>query len=488
MSCNVAIGGLWHETNTFARDATGLGAFHAYQFARGAELLTRYETVRNEIGGIIAGARANDLQLAPTLFAGAVPSGIVTREAFEELAAMLLQDLIAQDALDGILLVLHGAMVVDAYPDAETELLERVRGVVGDTPIVATFDIHANLNASMVEYADVLIGYNTYPHVDVYERGVQAAQVMGQIVRGEIHPVTAFESLPLLSVPQAQATSEPPLREIMQRRAEIQAAPNVINASVAVGYPYSDVARAGMSVIVTTNGDATSAQEYACELREMIWEHRRDFRVTNAPVPEAVQHAIASTNTPVVLVDVADNIGGGSPGDGTVLLQAMLDANAKNAVITLADPKAVAQAIEAGINADITLNVGGKTDSMHGAPVPVCGRVRLISSGEYVHKGSYMTGQTMQMGRTVVLDCNGIDLVLMERRTLPFDAQQLRSLGIEPADKNIIVVKSAIAWQAAYGDIAREVIYVDTPGVCTANLQTLPYQNVRRPIFPLDVM
>ncbi len=483
---HVAIGGLWHETNTFARGATGLDAFHAYQFARGAELLTRYETVRNEIGGMIAGARANDLQLAPTLFAGAVPSGIVTREAFDELTALLLQDLAAQNELDGVLLVLHGAMVVEGYPDAEAELLRRVRGVVGAKPIVATFDIHANLNAVMVEYADVLIGYNTYPHVDVYERGVQAAQVIGQILRGEIQPVTAFESLPLLSVPQAQATSESPLREIMQRRAAMQAAPNVINASIAVGYPYSDVARAGMSVMVTTNGDATLAQACACELREMIWAHRREFQVTNVPVQAAVQRAIKSKNTPLILVDVADNIGGGAPGDGTVLLQALLDADAKNAVVTLADPEAVAQAMEAGIGADIPLNVGGKTDSMHGAPVQVRGRVRLLSSGEYIHKGSYMTGQTMHMGRTVVLDCNGIDLVLMERKTLPFDAQQLRSLGIEPADKNIIVVKSAIAWQAAYGDLARAVIYVDTPGICTANLQTLRYQNVRRPIFPLD--
>jgi len=188
----------------------------------------------------------------------------------------------------------------------------------------------------------------------------------------------------------------------------------------------------------------------------------------------------------VILVDVADNIGGGAPGDGTVLLQTLLEAGAQNAVVTIADPEAVAQAIAAGIGNTVVLHVGGKVDPRHGPPVQVHGRVRLISAGEYVHQGSYMTGQITRMGKTVVLDCDGSDLVLMERKAMPFDAQQLRSLGIEPADQKIIVVKAAIAWQAAYGDIAREVIYVDTPGVCTSNLNALPYGRVRRPIFPLD--
>lgn len=516
MSFRVALGGLWHETNTFAAGRTELEAFRAYQFARGDELLTRYQNVRNEIGGMIAGARVHSLTLVPTLFAGAVPSGIVARETFEQLATWLLDDLAAAGDLDGVLLVLHGAMVAEGIPDAasssqqhtrlvgqrddgaadvEGELLRRVRALIGHKPLVATFDIHANLSAEMVEQADVLIGYDTYPHVDVYERGVEAARVMARILCGEIRPTAAFEALPLLSVPQAQHTDESPLRELMARRAEIENDPRVITASVAVGFPYADVARAGMSVVVTTNGDAACAREYAQELGERIWARRREFQVTNVPVAEAVRRAVeslerhsagASVLAPVILVDVADNIGGGAPGDGTVLLQALLDAHAQNAVVTIADAEAVAQALAAGIDASVTLRVGGKVDSRHGAPVEVRGRVRLISSGEYVHKGSYMTGQTTRMGRTVVLDCDGLDLVIMERKTMPFDAQQLRSLGIEPADKKIIVVKSALAWQAAYGAMAREVIYVDTPGICTANLHALPYQNVRRPIFPLD--
>lgn len=505
MEFRVAIGGIWHETNTFAITRTTLEDFRAYQFARGEEMLARYENVRNEIGGMIAGGREKDFELVPTLFAGAVPSGMVAAETYEQLATSLLGEL-EKNNFDGVMLVLHGAMVAENVPDVEGDLLRRVRAVVGTKPVVATFDIHANLSAAMCQAADVLIGYNTYPHVDVYERGVQAARVLGKILRGEnrskssgptrrdhtgrddLRPTVAFEQIPLLSVPQAQYTDAAPMREIMARRSEIETDARVISVSIAVGFPYADVECAGMSVVVTTDKDADLASWYARELRQLIWTRRDSFQVNNMSVAEALRRATQSRVAPVILVDAADNIGGGSPGDGTVLLQALLDAHAQNAVVTIADAEAVAHAIKVGIDQFAELRVGGKTDLMHGAPVNVRGRVRLISSGEYVHKGSYMTGTTMRMGRTVVLDCDGLDLVLMELKTMPFDAQQLRSLGIDPADKKIIVVKSAIAWQAAYGDIAREIIYVDTPGICTSNLKTLPYKNVRRPIVPLDEM
>lgn len=484
MPC-VAIGGLMHETNTFANTRTTLDDFRAYQFARGDEMLARYANVRNEIGGMMASARENALELAPTLFSFAVPSGMVARETYEQLAAWLLDE-IAASACDGVLLALHGAMVAEHVQDVEGDLLRRVRALVGDKPIVATFDLHANLSAAMCEHADVLIGYDTYPHVDVYERGAEAARVMTKILRGEIVPTMAFQELPLLSVPQAQFTLASPMREIMARRAEMENDARVVTASVAVGFPYADVECVGMGIVATTNGDADLAKQYARELREMLWARRENFGVRNMPVEEAVARAMASNVAPVILVDVADNIGGGAPGDGTVLLRALLDAHAQNAVVTLADAQAVAQCIDAGIDTCIALRVGGKTGALHGEPVALRGRVRLISAGEYIHKGSYMTGTVTRMGRTVVLDCDGIDVVLTERKAMPFDAQQLRSLGIEPADKNMIVAKSAVAWQSAYGDIARAVYYVDTPGICTANLKTLPYQNVRRPIYPLD--
>lgn len=188
----------------------------------------------------------------------------------------------------------------------------------------------------------------------------------------------------------------------------------------------------------------------------------------------------------MILVDVADNIGGGTPGDGTVLLGELLAHNAAGAVVTLADPESVAAAAAAGIDKQFEFKVGGKLDSFHGAPVAVSGTVKLISDGVYTHRGSYMTGLRVEMGRTAVVVSNGVEIALMERKAMPFDAEQLRCLGIEPAAKKIIAVKSALAWKAAYGEIAKRTIYVDTPGLCSSNLSSFFYRKAPRPIYPLE--
>ncbi|MGQ0551208.1 MAG: MlrC C-terminal domain-containing protein [Armatimonadota bacterium] len=204
------------------------------------------------------------------------------------------------------------------------------------------------------------------------------------------------------------------------------------------------------------------------------------------PAEEAVAQALRSPDGPVILVDSADNVGGGSPGDGTVLLDALLRARARGVVIALADPEVVRLAKQAGEGGVITAELGGKTDRMHGDPVPVRVRVERLAPMEFTYKGPYMTGRRVNAGWAAVLDAGSVRIVVRERKVMPFDAEELRVLGIEPRDCRIIVVKSAIAWRAAYEEMARDIIEVDTPGVCTANLQSLPYTRVRRPVVPLD--
>jgi microcystin degradation protein MlrC len=241
-----------------------------------------------------------------------------------------------------------------------------------------------------------------------------------------------------------------------------------------------------MAVAAYSKGDAGLAEECAETLAGLIWNRRRDFTVRNTPVCEAVREAINTPVGPAVLVDVADNIGGGTPGDGTALLQELLRQRAAGAVLTIADPEAVAAAAAAGVGNIVNTAVGGKSDGKHGSPVPVRGYVRLLSDGVYTHRGSYMTGLSVNMGRTAVVVSDGVEIVLTERKAMPFDAEQLRCLRIEPAGRKMIVVKSAIAWKSAYGSLAQKVIYVDTPGLCTSNLLSLPYRKAPRPIFPLD--
>jgi len=484
----VAIGGLWHETHTFANTRTTLADFHAYQFAAGVDLLPRYTGTRTELGGFIAGGAEHGLSLVPLLYAGAVPSGLVTAEAYASLRDDLLARLAAAGPVAGLLLALHGAMVAEGTDDVEADLVARVRQHLGpDLPIIVTVDNHGNLSERLLALADVVLPYATYPHVDMYERGLEACRLLVRMVEGEIRPAGAWRKLPLISAPQAQSTDAPPMQTLMGLAAQLKTEAGLLSTSIAFGYAYSDVARAGLTVLAYADGDLARAEAAVAALAEAAWTRRAEFVVQGNVAPaRAVRQALQAPPGLVVLVDGADNIGGGAPGDGTVLLSELLAQGARGAVVTLADPEAVAGAIRAGVRATVELLVGGKQDDWHGPPQRVRGQVRLIADGRYVHRGTYMTGQVTDMGRTAVLDCDGVTVVVMERKAMPFDAQQLRSLAIEPAACRVLVVKSAIAWRAAYGALAQQVIFTDTPGLCSSDLTRFPYKHVPRPVFPLD--
>lgn len=481
----LAAAAIWHETLSFAHTRTELADFQAFQFTEGQATADRNRSVANEMGGFLAGSANLGIQIEPLLFAGALPSPTVSAAGYRHIRELLLTRLRDCGQVDGLLLALHGAMVAEGVDDVEADLVCAVRRVVGESlPIVVTLDLHANVSEQLFRRADVLIAYDTYPHVDVFDRGVEAVHVMRSLA--DQTPVArAFRKLPLLTAPQGQGTSDEPMRRVMARAADWEMDPRVLAISLCPGYPYSDVQRLGFSIAVYTKGDQALADSIAAELAGMVWERRLEFTVTNTPAPEAVRLAMAADKTPVILVDSADNIGGGTPGDGTVILHELIRRDARGAVVTIVDVEAVRACLRAGVGGTVRVTVGGKYDRNHGDPVPVEGYVRLLSDGVYRHAGSYMTGMQVEMGRTAVVQARGVKIAIMERKAMPFDAQQLQSLGITPANQRMIAVKSAIAWRAAYGSIARQVIAVDTPGLCTSNLSSIPYRN-RRPMFPLD--
>ncbi len=486
MKARVGIGGIWHETNTFSTEITGRAAFEAYQLAAGADLVARYEGTGTELGGMIAGAHAHDFVLAPCLFAAAVPSGVIGRRTLTDLVDELVQRLREAMPLDGMLLVLHGAAVAEGIGDADGWILARVREVLPESlPLVATFDCHANLSQAMVEHADMLIGYDTYPHVDMAARGREAADALAAMLESRARPAHAFHKLPLLTAPQMQATDQAPMNAIMAALHRLEDEGTILNGSIAMGFPYADIADLGASVL-TYAPDQSTADRAADRLANMIWEARDRFRPDLMPVDEAITLAMAADETPVVLAEAADNVGGGSAGDGTAVLDALLRAGARDAVIVIADPEAVLRAEAAGVGGAFDGLVGGKVDRLHGDPVRIEGRVTLLTDGRYRHTGSYMTGYETSMGRTAVVQAGGVTILLTSLRTMPFDAGQLTSVGIDPAKQRIIVAKSAIAWRAAYGDVAKRAITVDTPGIATSNLARLPYRKRPRPLHPLD--
>ena len=488
----VAIGGILHETHSFMDGRVDLRDFAALALHFDDDLIEAMAGSRSGIGGMIDCARSQGWQLLPTLYASAMPAGLVSDHACATLLDDLAKRLEASLPLDGALLALHGAMVAEGELDVEAAILERARALVGDdTPIVALLDMHGNISPRSVELADALLAYDTNPHLDAYERGTEAGEIMARLLRREARPTAAIARPPMLLPAQATATAEPPLSLVHARAAEMKAESDVVSVAVLAGFAYADTPFTGPSMIVTTNGKPALAREYASELSQLLYAGRESARFAGLPAGQAVAQALRHEGGPVILVDSADNIGGGTTGDGTDALRAMLDQGVIDGAIVLADAEAVGICRRAGAGAMVELSVGGKADQWHGQPVQVSGEARALSSGSFTceladNHFSSLYGDRVEMGECAWLRAAGVNILLTERKTPPMDLAQLRHIGIVPEAQSMIVVKSAVAYRAAYLPIASAVIEMDTAGLCSANLRRFPYRHLPRPVFPLD--
>ncbi|MGH8946742.1 MAG: M81 family metallopeptidase [Acidimicrobiia bacterium] len=465
----VGIAGLWHETNTYSSKATELVDFAAFELLAGEDILGAHQGTGSVIGGMldIAG-----IDYVPIATAGAWPAGRVTAATLEELLGRLRDGLAAAGELDAVLLDLHGAMVAEGCDDVELETATLVREVIGDRPLVAVHDLHANPSQQFVSRCDALVGYDTYPHVDMRDRGREAAELLTAIMGGS-RMRTMVRKIPVLISPLRQGTDSAPMIGLKKRAAELQSQDGMRRISLFPGFPYSDVARAGFSVVVVfLEGAGGQADEVGRELADAV--EFADWSVQRPDPKTAVAEAIASTERPVVLADVADNIGGGSPGDGTALLAELLAQGAEGAVVSLADAEVAGLAHQLGRGGTLAAEVGAKTDGLHGEPVFIEGKVVELSDGVYRTEGTWQTGRSFSMGRTAVLEVDGVTLEVMERPTPPFHREHLTSVGIDPASASIIVAKGALAWRSAYGDVAARVVEVDAPGICPVDPHVLP--------------
>ncbi len=476
-------GGIMHETHTFSSEPTPLERFRTW---RGDEVL-EFRGKNHSFGGTVDACEALGIELVPTLFADTLSTAPPSRATFDAMTAELCDRIAAALPADGIVLDLHGAMVAEDVPDAEAEIVRRVRGIAGyDIPVAVTLDFHANIGPEMVSLATIVTTYDTYPHTDAAERAKEAVALLQQTALGEISPVMALVKPPMLLVPQEMPTGFGPFQEVFAHAHELEASGDALTITIAGGFAYSDVPMAGVSVLVTTDGDAERAQALAGELAAELWDRRAAMTFSNVAPAEAVRQAIAFEDGPVILVDVGDNIGGGTTGDGTVLLAELLRQNAQDAVMVIADPEAAASAIAAGPGGVFEGLIGGKVDALHGEPVPVTGTVRLISDGRWTHEGPENAGVPVESGPTAVVQSGGVSIVLTSTKIAPGDQQQLKSVGIWPDRQHIIVVKAAVRWKGGYEPIARHAIYVDTPGLGATDLSRFDFRNLTRPIYPLD--
>ena len=478
----IGVASLSHESNTFASFTTAMSDF---DIVRGPEVVERYRSTFHEVGGFIAGAEEYGYEMVPLFGAEATPSGTVQAEAYAALTAELLDRIGAELPLDGLLLALHGAMVADGFPHADGETVHRVRALVGpDFPLFVTHDYHGNVPPQLIEDATALVIYKTCPHVDQRERGLQAADLLTRTVRGEVRPQAAIVKPELVYNIAFHNTSGGPMKPVMDAAVELERERGILAASIAAGYQYADVAWMGPSVVVVADGEQGLAQREAERVADLMWSTREELLPRIPGAEEAVRMAMASPKTPVSLFEMGDNIGGGSAGDSTIVLDELLRQGADGWVAALYDPEAAAACAAAGIGARLTLAVGGKVDDQHGPTLTVTGTVRALHDGKFIETERRHGGKRdWDQGLTAVLATSAGLLLLDSLRTPPMSLNQLRSAGIMPEQQRIFVAKGAVAPRAAYGPVSARIIEVDTAGATSISRSPGDFQRARKGLW-----
>ncbi len=483
----IALLGIAHETNTFSPQPADMAQFDAYGIVRGEVLVQRHATAHTTVAGFLEAAQDPDVEVVPLMWAWANPCGAIPAETFEALSTELLDLLMAGGPWDAVFLAQHGAAVSEDYPDADGEFVARVRSLVGDNvPIGVALDMHANVSPALVRAATVVVGYLTNPHVDARLRGAECASLVVRTVRGEIRPLSAFRQVDAVINIVRQSTLDVPMKQLVDDALDHLMEPDILSVSIFEGYPYADVESMGMSCLVISDGNREAAESNCQELADAIWARRDEFDGSAYSPADAVQ--LRSAGRPVILLDVGDNIGAGGDGRSTVLLEAIIEAGACGSVTILHD-RIAAQACEAaGLGATVDLEVGraGAT----GFRTRISGRVLTLSDGRYEETTATHGGfRFFDSGLTAVIEFEGDNLVIVTSSlVLPSSLEQLRSLGIVPEARVLIVAKGVVSPRAGYEPIAGAIALVNTPGVTSCELSSFEYRRRRTPLFPFEAV
>lgn len=485
-----------HETNTFSLLPTTLEAYKASQYYRDADIAFSMGGTNTEMAAHIDAAKRYGWDLVQPISAFATPGGKVTKSAWAHFQNILTQAC-ERGPFDGVLLALHGSMVCENEDDAEGALLRLIREKLGhDIPIAVTLDLHANVSDTMCEYANIIIAFRTYPHIDLYDVAAEAADLLERTMNGEIRPQTrVFRGALIYGCDRGRTQSGIMVRLLEKAARYQQSEPDLLEVAICAGFAWSDVYFVGPSVTITTNGKSSPRHiEIAEELMADIWEARYETSVRYLSLPEVINKAQACGDGsdglgPLVIGDATDNPGSGAYGDNINLLRAMLEANLPNAALaSIPDPQSAQQCIAAGIGTTITLELGSKVDpSTYGPPLTVTGIVENITNGMFKCDGPMMAGLPMYLGPTAVVRVGGVRIIVGSDNVPAFDKQIFVSQGIDPRSCSVLAVKSLHHFRASFEPIAREIILADSGSLVSMNLKSFIYHQVRRPVWPLDM-
>jgi len=480
----IAIAGLHHETNTFAPlkatydDFARGGGWPGLQ--RGEAFFKTFKGMNLPIAGAIETLGAAGHTLVPLVWAAATPSAHVTEDAYERIVGMTLDDLKAALPVDAVSLDLHGAMVTEHLDDGEGELLRRVRALIGkDVPIVASLDLHANVTPEMVEYADILVAFRTYPHVDMGATGKRASRALLSLLNGGGKTHKAFETLPFLIPLSWQCTMMEPAAGIYRELAAIEAETGVL-LSFAPGFPAADFAYCG-GAIFGYGADARKTRETVAHLAARIISHEKDFAGKIYTADEGVAEALRRpAKKPVVLADTQDNPGAGGTSDTVGLLEALVRAKAdRTSLAVMWDPAAAEAAHLVGQGASFTIDLGGKSGAPGQRPFRGSFTVDGLGDGRFLGTGPMYGGAHMNLGPMALLRIGGVRVVVASRKVQAADQAIFRHLGVDPTAERILALKSSVHFRADFAPIAEDILVVKAPGAMLADPADFPFKRLR---------
>jgi len=482
----IAIGGLLFEGNTFSLARTSLAEFRQNYLHEGDAILSGLRGGDVEVSGALQVLQAQGAELVPLIATHGGCGGQVTRECFETLKEKLLARLRGH-AVDGVFLALHGAMICEQTDDAEAELLEAVRALVGAVPIVITCDLHAHITPRLLALCDAIVGYQQYPHDDPFETGVRAAGILVRAVAGGARPVMAMKKLAMLVSPTAAGTRErTPMRAMYKAARAIEALPGVLALSYFPSTPWAEREEGGTAFVLVTDGVHPSAGEILDGLCRQLWAARAEFEPGLLDFDQAVA-ATAEEAGPIILSEMSDAVGAGAAGDSAYVLGRFLAMDAPGPLLVqVVDPGAVAAARRAGAGAELSCELGNRIETRYGPPVPFSGLVeRLLDDGAFTYRGGLMGGITSTMGPSAVLRGARATVLVTSRPTYEYADEQYVAAGIDIRKFRYVVVKNPMNYKQAYSWAPR-LVALDTPGAGRADLRKLAWTRCRRPFYPMD--
>lgn len=487
----IFVAGLYHETHSFLAQKTTLDAFKNTVFHLGQDVVTGNLGNSSPMDGFLTTALEKNWNLIPSIHMGAGPGGMVTDEVIEVFETQLLTDLsrVAPE-IDAVYLVLHGAMVSESRDDVEGTILTAVKQLLAaqgvEVPIVVVLDLHGNVSQEMADNSSAMVAYRENPHSDARETAVRAALILEQLLE-DPKVSQAFLATQYVLPPTGVGSAADPMKSVLARAREIEKQdPEILNVNVMAGYAYADIPMCGFSLACVTRGELPTAEAYLEELKTILEANLEKGYPQEDTLEVALQKADALPpgDGPILLIEPADNIGGGTPGDATGILGPLLVLGRNGVVAAIKDPESVLACQNVGLGNSVSLMIGAKTDDQHGKPVPFTGTVRHLSDGKFTleNKKSHMAsmgGENINMGSSAVVENDQAIILLTSIKTAPMDLGHLHSQGVRPEDATYVIIKAAVSHKDAYDPIARAWFYVDSEGLCTSNLERLPYKKLR---------